>query len=102
MLNKVKAALRLTVNDYDAELTAMISAALADLGISDIDKALLHSATTDALITQAVITYCRAHFGSPDDYDRLKRSYDEQKAQMISATGYGFAEVLFDGTGGCY
>lgn len=94
MLNKVKAALRLTVNDYDAELTEMISAALADLGISDIDHALLVNTSTDALITMAVITYCRIHFGTPDDYERLERAYKEQKAQLISATGYGFQEVL--------
>ena len=42
----------------------------------------------DPLYVQAVITYVRAHFGSPDDYDRLKDSYDEQKAQLQMATGY--------------
>lgn len=93
MLNKVKNALWITVNDYDAELQDLIAAALADLGISDIDGALLASTSTDALISRAVITYCRLHFGSPDDYDRLAMSYKEQKAQLITATGYGFAGV---------
>lgn len=93
MLNKVKAALRLTVDDYDAELTIMISSALADLGISDISQSLLVSSSQDALITMAVITYCRMHFGTPDDYDRLERAYKEQKAQLITATGYGFPGV---------
>ena len=93
MLTKVKNALRLTVNNYDAELAIMISAALADLGIVGIDDALLVDNTTDPLITQAVITYCRLHFGTPEDYDRLKASYDEQKAQMITATGYGIEAV---------
>jgi hypothetical protein len=27
-------------------------------------------------------------FGSPPDYDRLKASYDEQKAQLQMSTGY--------------
>ena len=94
MLAKVKAALRLTVSDYDTELNAMIAAALADLGISDINGTLLLTTTTDALITMAVITYCRLHFGTPDDYERLERSYKEQKAQLITATGYGFPEVV--------
>ena len=94
MLNKVKMALRLTVNDYDDELIEMIFAALADLGISDINSALLISASTDALIAMAVITYCRLHFGTPNDYDRLERAYKEQKAQLITATGYGFPEVV--------
>ena len=45
--------------------------------------------TEDALLIRAVITYVKAHFGEPDDYDRLKKSYDEQKAQLITASGYG-------------
>ena len=49
------------------------------------------SETDDALLTRAIITYVRLRFGSPDDYDRLKASYDEQKAQLITATGYGGA-----------
>jgi hypothetical protein len=28
------------------------------------------------------------NFGEPDQYDRLKKSYDEQKAQLGMATGY--------------
>jgi hypothetical protein len=28
------------------------------------------------------------NFGEPEDYDRLKASYDEQKAQLSTATGY--------------
>ena len=43
---------------------------------------------TDPLIIRAVTTYCRANFGSPDEYDRLKGAYDEQKAQLQIATGY--------------
>ena len=29
-----------------------------------------------------------ATFGEPDEYDRLKKSYDEQKAQLSTCTGY--------------
>lgn len=84
LLNAAKIALRITVDAYDTEITALINAALADLGIVGIEKSY-----TDALIVQAVKTYVRMNFGSPSDYDRLKRAYDEQKAQMQSATGYG-------------
>lgn len=84
LLNAVKIALRITVDAYDTEITALINAALADLGIVGIEKSY-----TDALIVQAIKTYVRMNFGSPSDYDRLKRAYDEQKAQMQSATGYG-------------
>lgn len=84
MLEKVKNALRITVDNYDGELTNMIATALLDIGLTGVV-----TRNDDPLVEQAVITYCRVHFGSPDDYDRLKRSYDEQKAQLITASGYG-------------
>ena len=31
-------------------------------------------------------------FGTPEDYEDLKRSYDEQKAQLISNSNYGLAD----------
>lgn len=86
MLNKVKLALRVTTDAFDTEITGLINAAIADLGIVGVDTLIT---TEDALLTRAIITYCRMHFGEPEDYDRLKKSYDEQKAQLISATGYG-------------
>lgn len=86
MLNKVKLALRVTTDAFDAEITDLINAACGDLGIVSVQA---DSATTDPLLIRAIITYCRIHFGQPDDYDRLKASYDEQKAQLITCTGYG-------------
>lgn len=86
MLTAVKLALRITTNAYDDEIQALIDAAYLDLGIAGVDA---RSIEQDPLVVQAVKTYVRMCFGSPSDYDRLKRSYDEQKAQMQTATGYG-------------
>ena len=86
MLDAVKLALRITTDAYDAEIQALIDAAIKDIGITGVDA---ESLTEDALVVQAVKTYVRLNFGSPSDYDRLKRSYDEQKKQMQTATGYG-------------
>ena len=61
-----------------------MNAACADLGIAGV----VLPESLDAICTRAVITYCKLHFGEPDDYDRLKASYDEQKAQLGMATGY--------------
>lgn len=66
------------------ELLDLIDAALLDLGIAGVTE----KDTNNPLIRRAVITYVRMHFGQPDDYERLKASYDEQKAQMSMATGY--------------
>lgn len=87
MLEKIKLALRLTTDAFDAELTDLINAAALDLGLVGI--ALPELLANDALIVTAIVTYVRCHFGSPSDYDRLKASYDEQKAQLQTATGYG-------------
>ena len=84
MLNAVKMALRVTTNAFDDEIGDLINAALCDRGRAGITN----KNTDDPLVRRAVITYCRMNFGQPDDYDRLKKSYDEQKAQMGMATGY--------------
>lgn len=84
ILTAVKLSLRITTDAFDAEITDLINAALLDLGIAGVTE----DDTANALIRRAVTTYCRMHFGQPDDYDRLKSSYDEQKAQLSMATGY--------------
>lgn len=89
MLDVVKAALWMSTNAYDDELNRLISAACGDLGIAGIDAT---AQTTDENLTQAIATYVRLNFGSPADYERLKRSYDEQKAQLQSASGYGLSD----------
>lgn len=84
MLEKVKTALRITTTAYDAELTELIESAKLDMSIAGV----VLPPTIDALVTKAIITYCKMSFGIPEDYDRLKASYDEQKAQLATATGY--------------
>ena len=83
-LATVKMALRVTTDAFDNEINGLIDAAMLDLGIAGVTN----DDVNDALILRAVVTYCRLNFGQPDDYDRLKRSYDEQKAQLGMATGY--------------
>ena len=86
-LAKVKVALRIVTDDFDNEIIDLINACLLDLGIAGVTE----NDTTNALIIRAIITYCRVHFGDAkgvEEYDRLKASYDEQKAQMQMATGY--------------
>lgn len=84
MLAKVKLALRITTNSFDSELEDLIEAAKIDLGIAGVEL----PSTLDAICEIAIITYCKLHFGEPDEYDRLKASYDEQKAQLSMSTGY--------------
>ena len=83
-LDKVRMGLRITTTAYNEELTDLIAAAEQDLGIAGVEL----PAELDEICVRAVITYCKMNFGLPDDYDRLKKSYDEQKAQLVTATGY--------------
>ena len=96
MLDDVKLALRVTTDAFDSELTDLILAAQNDLRVAGVTNITLD----DFLVKRAVITYCRVHFGTPDDYDRMKRSYDEQKAQLSTNTGHTSWATGIDVTGG--
>lgn len=96
LIDKVKTALRVNPDESTElgaalieELNDLIESAKLDLGIAGV----VIPATIDALVTKTIITYCKMSFGLPEDYDQLKRSYDEQKAQLSNATGYTDWEV---------
>ena len=84
MLEMVKTALRITTTAYDSELAYLITAAQFDLGIAGV----VLPDEMDEIVQRAIVTYCKMSFGLPEDYDRLKMSYDEQKAQLVTASGY--------------
>ncbi len=83
ILDKCKTAMRITTSSYDDEINGYIGAAALDLGIAGVEYA-----TADDIVNTAIITYVRMHFGTPTDYEKLRSSYDEQKAQLATATGY--------------
>ena len=84
IIEKVKVSLRISASVFDEEIKDLISAAIKDLGIAGIEGADLG----DPIILRAVTTYCKIYFGEPSDREWLKQSYDEQKAQLQTATGY--------------
>lgn len=85
-LQNVKTALRIMTNDFDDEIEMLMDTALLDLGLAGVTAP--ESSTLQKLTDLAVITFVKCHFGNPENYDRLKRSYDEQKAQLSMATGF--------------
>ena len=84
LIAKAKKACRVVNVYYDDEIADLVAAALKDLSLGDVDEL----TKDDPLIIQAVCTYCRMKLGNPENYDRLKASYDEQKAQLGMASGY--------------
>ena len=102
MLAKVKLAKRISTTVFDSELLDLIAAAIADIKHAGVQfeysevreqGVVTDYSVTDPLISRAVVTYCVMNFGDPENYDRLKASYDEQKGQLRESSGYGL-EVL--------
>ena len=86
-LAKIKLRLLITTNEFDSVLTSLMNAALLDLGVAGVlgEEAII----SNDLVLTAVTTYVHMMFNAePNEYDRLKKSYDEQKAQMSMSTGY--------------
>ena len=77
-------ALRIVTTSFEDEIGSLLDAALLDMGVAGVTV----PTEIDALVQQAAITYVKMNFGQPDEYERLKLSYDEQKAQLASCTGY--------------
>lgn len=80
-----KLALRITTTAFDSEISSLMSSGIKDLQMAGV---VMPESGSDDLLKLAVVTYVKTHFGNPDNYDRLKKSYDEQKAQLQMATGY--------------
>lgn len=92
-VDAAKKARRLTTDAFDDEVARLLESAELDLGVAGVEIPERY----DALVLQAKITYFLLHFGEPDNYDRLKASYDEQKAQLATCSGYTDWLVVTDG-----
>lgn len=86
LLNDVKMALRVTTNAYDDELNDLIESAKLDLGIAGV---VIPEAESN-IVNTAVKTYCKMNFGTPNPamWEILKKSYDEQKAQLSNSSDF--------------
>lgn len=84
LIGKAKLALRITTSKFDSQISDLLDTAMLDMGVAGVEI----PESADLLVNQAAITFVQMRFGDPDDYDRLKASYDEQKAQLATCTGY--------------
>lgn len=85
-MKSIKTALRTTTTDEDLEneITEIVNQFVLDAKLAGVTNDDLD----DPLIWGAAKTFVRLKFGSPDEYDRLKQAYDEQKAQMSMSSRY--------------
>lgn len=103
MLGKTKLAMYISNDVFDSEILDLIAAGIADIKhcgpeftvtpVTDADENVTDYVIENPLAARAVITYCRLHFGSPEDFDRLKVAYDEMKGQMRESSAFGMVEV---------
>lgn len=79
-------ALRVTTTAYDNELNDLIDSAKKDLGIAGV----IVPEANDTVVNTAIKTYCKMNFGTPNPamWEILKKSYDEQKAQLSTSSDY--------------
>ena len=74
MLEIVKLALRVKGTAFDAEIFALVAAAVADLIAVGVDAS---EATDNARIKQAIVLYCKAYFGYDNpNAERYRVSYE--------------------------
>lgn len=85
--NACKTALRLTTNAFDDEIDNLINSAKIDLQHAGIKQEVACD-DSNALTRLSIISFVKLNFGSPDEYDRLKRAYDEFKKQLGMASDY--------------
>ncbi len=84
LINAAKMARRMSTNAFDSEVERLLNAALLDLGCAGV---VLPEGSND-LAEQAAITYFLLNFGEPDNYAQLLESYNSQKAQLRTRTGF--------------
>ena len=89
LLVDAKLRLRIHTDAFNDEIQDLIAAAAADLIRHNACQAeQLEECEVDPLIKRAMLTFVRAHFGQPDDRDGLLKDYDNQKAMLMTTTGY--------------
>ena len=89
LISDAKLRLRLHTDAFNNEIGDLIDAAAADLiKRNAIQEAQLNGTTIDPLIKRAMLTYVRTYFGTPEDPERLKADYDEQKATLMMTSGF--------------
>jgi len=104
MLKELKNAMRITVNNHDPLLANFLMAGADDLKICGVvttetvsftigtnDQVVDTSTMQDPKLKQAVLTYAAAaaeRFWNGPSADQLRECYEEQKEQLMHATGY--------------
>ena len=84
MLDAVRLSLRLTVNDFDTEITDLIESCKYDLKLAGVVKI----SYNDPLILRAVTLYAKGHFGFADIGEKYLKAYEYLKISLALSGEY--------------
>lgn len=84
LLDDAKITLRITTNAFDGEISDLINSAKDDLNLTGV----VIGDNPPPLVKRAILSYVKLNFGECENWERLKKSYDEQKAQLMMSTAY--------------
>lgn len=95
----IKVALRITTDALDSEVETLIAAALYDMERVGVDPALLDEDDLDnAFVKQAVVAYCKAHFGYDNaEADRFDDAYRRIVCDLLNSSRNIAAMEVADG-----
>lgn len=86
LLDEAKLALRVTSDDFDPEVTALIDAAKRDMVRQGVREDLLAEPTVDPLAKMAIVLFCKARFGfDNDDAERFETAYSKTLKDLANA-----------------
>lgn len=97
LFDKVKLALRASGTAFDAEITDLIEAAIADLRlvgivVTETQEEGSPTEVDDPLLVRAIVLYAKAESGFFDDAERYRASYDYLKCSLSLAGDYNAVE----------
>lgn len=84
LLDDAKKSVRASSSYFDTEIQDLIDAAKIDLNIAGVNKI----EDTDPLVKRAVILYVKANFGSSDDSEQNRDSYNMLKSSLALSSKY--------------
>ena len=99
LLAKIKTSLRISHTSLDDDVADTISACLADLQVCGVREEMLSPDDIELppLILVAVKLYCKADYtDDPIKAARYREGYDQLKACLMMAEGYGYEEAPAD------
>ena len=90
LLNLVRLALRITTEDFDAEIEMLIEDCLSEMESFGIN--VYEMGTDDAQIQSTVVAYCKWKFGDAENKDAFEHIYHDKIAQLMAMYTAGYAE----------